>query len=314
MNPRLLLAFLFSATFCVALHAQELDIYDLNDFVDPRILGAVPAPHGQLKCPCDPFLISQLMAGGVANYIDVLRVTDSGASFVHLATSYYRGPWQGNWKVTQLNREGFGSDHPALRSNTSAATPQNKNTLQLARYFAIGPHGSPSIIRMEATWTLVQYRQAAPVNGEFTFASRHENEFGFEGDIPWHLGHFPLITSLVYVGRSGLRSASHPDSEFAEKRVTLLQRAPRVSLGYWSFDTAVAVGSVNAGHWSDLMVQPSLHITSPTIPRLNMRVNFRYAPQVGRLRPPIRGEKPRSETANQFAIFIDRALFARRFH
>jgi len=297
---------------CAALQAQELDIYDIDDFVDPRIFGAVAAPHGRINCPCDPFLVSRLMAGGVANYVDVLRVTDSGASFVHLATSYYRGPWQANWKVTQLNREGFGSDHPALRSNTSAATPQNKNTLQLARYLAVGPHGSPSIIRMEATFTFAQYRQAAPVNGQFTFASRHEHEFGFEGDIPWRLGRFPMITSLVYVGRSGVRDVSHPETEFAEQRVTFLQRAPRFSAGYWSFDTAVAVGSVNAGHWSDLMVQPSLHITSPTI--LNMRVNIRYAPQVGRLRPPIRGEKPRSETANQFAIFIDWALFARRFH
>jgi hypothetical protein len=312
MKNRFALALVIAASLCAGAQAQELDIYDLNDFVDPRMLGAVAAPHGQLNCPCDPFLVSRLMAGGVANYVDVLRVTDSGASFVHLATSYYRGPWQVNWKSTQLNREDFGSE-PTPRFSSSAATPQNKNTFQLGRYFAVGSHGAPSIIRMEATWTLVQYRQATPVNGQFSFASRHENEVGFEADIPWHLGRFPLITSLVGVGRFGKLNVADPNS-FAARRVTLLQRAPRFSLGYWSFDPAIAVGSVNAGHWSDLMVQPSLHVVSPTIPGLNMRVNFRYAPQIGRLRRPARGESPRSETANQFAIFIDRAIFARRFH
>jgi hypothetical protein len=62
------------------------------------------------------------------------------------------------------------------------------------------------------------------------------------------------------------------------------------------------------------MVQPSLHLVSPEIPRLNMRVNIRYAPQIGRIRAPLRGETPHSETSNQFAIFIDRAVFAHRFH
>jgi hypothetical protein len=313
MRRRLALA-VFVAALCAQLQAQELDIYDLNDFVDPRQLGAVPAPHGRLNCrPCNPFLVSRLIAGGVANYVDVLRVTDSGASFLHLATSYYRGPWQANWKITQLNREEFGSD-PTLRFSSSAATPQDKNTLQLARYFAVGPRGSPSIIRMEATWTNVHYRQAAPVNGKFSYASRHENELGFEADIPWRLGHFPLISSLVYVGRSGLRNVGHADSAFAERRVTILQRLPRLSAGDWSLDPAIAVGSVNAGRWSDLMTQPSLHIVSPAIPGLNMRVNFRYAPQIGRLRRAAPGESQRSETANQFAIFVDRAIFARRFH
>ena len=307
------LAVVVAAFLCAGLQAQELDIYDLNDFVDPRLLGAVAAPRGQLKCPCDSLLVSRFIAGAAANYVDVFRVTDRGASFVHLATSYYRGPWQANWKVTQLNREDYGSA-PTARFSSSAATPENKNTLQLARYFAVGPSGSPSIIRMEATWTFAHYRQAAPREGEFSYASRDENEFGFEADLPWHAGRYPLVTSLVYVGRSGLLSASHSDSAFAQRRVTLLQRAPRLSAGSWSFDTALAVGSVDTARWSDLMVQPSVHVISPTIRGLNMRVNFRYAPQVGRLRPPARGEKPHSETANQFAIFIDRAVFGKRFH
>lgn len=326
---RRLVALLFAAAFCAQVGAQELDIYDLNDFVDPRQLGAVVGSHGRLNCPCDPFLVSRLVAGGAVNYLDVFRATDASASFIHVANSYYRGPWQANWKITQLNREGNepdarsdrvrrgGSDDRAYgnsSNSSSSATPLNKNTVQLARYFAVGRQASPSIIRLEATWTSVEYRQAAPTAaGEFSFASRRENEVGFEGDIPWRVGRFPLITSLVYVGRYGRLSAAHPDSQFGHRRVTLLQRLPRLSVRNWSLDPAIALGSVDTGRWSDLMVQPSLHVTSPEIPRLNTRVHIRYAPQIGRLRPPARGETQQSEIANQFTIFIDRAIFTRRF-
>jgi hypothetical protein len=314
MKTSFALLLLLASALCASMQAQELDIYDIDDFVDPRQLGAVVGPYGRLTCPCDRFLVSRLMGGGVANYIDVFRPTAADATFIHLATSYYRGPWQANWKLTRLSREDFLSDERPIRETDITRTPQHKSTLQLARYLAFGPAASATVIRMEATWTALQYQHRAidPATGGVEVDRRYEHEVGFEGDIPWRIGGLPLITSLVYVGR--FRPANEVNT-LAHRRVTLLQRAPRLSVGRWSLDTAVAVGSVNAdGNWSDLMVQPSLHVVSPTIPGVNMRVNIRYAPAFGGLAPPPRGQQRQSPNTNQFAIFIDRAMFANRFH
>jgi hypothetical protein len=283
----------------ISMQAQELDIYDINDFVDPRELSG------------DSFLISRAIAGGVTSYLDVFRPTNSDVMVGHLATNYYFGSWQANWKHTRLNREDFGPGQLQVQRNSSQI-PENKNTLQLARYFSVGRAAAPTIIRLEATWTRADYRQrfrnsAGVAIGDFR--SRFENEVSFEGDIPWRVGRFPVVTSLVYVGRF-----KSTNDDGGTRRVTLLQRAPRLSLGRWSLDSAVALGSVHANNkWNGVLVQPSLHVISPTIPGVNVRVHFKYAPAIGRLGPPPIGEKPQSRTENQFSIFIDRTLFAKLF-
>jgi hypothetical protein len=338
MRVRLSLAILFVIAASANVHAQELDVYDVNDFVDPRALGAVTGPHGRLTCPCDSFLVSRLIAGGVSDYMDVFRPTDSDASFLHLATSYYRGPWQLNWKWTQLQQEDFfphkassvvvtpvppGTNTTPLRrtplngnevfhfgtSVLYSPTPNDRNTMQLARYFTV----ASSIIRMEATWTRTEYRDLVRTtnSAKTDIVSRYKNELGFEGDIPWRVGRFPLITSLTYEGRSTPADRSGA----ASRRVTLLQRVPRISFHRWSLDSAVAVGSVRGGgRLSNVVVQPSLHLVSPTIPFVDVRLNIRYAPAIGGLRPAPSRKNAQSETVNQLAVFIDRAVFAKRFH
>ena len=309
MRIAFVLVLICAAFSGIPMLAQELDLYDINDFVDPRELGARAESRGRLLCPCDSFLVSRVVTGGATSYLDVFRPTNSDATFLHLATSYYRGAWQANWKHTQLNREDLGPGHSEVQRG-SVPVPDNKNILQLARYFAVGRGASASIIRIEASWTRAEYRQQPrDANGPFgDFHSRFENEFGFEGDIPWRIGRFPIVTSLVYVGRSGIPGGA------GIRRVTLLQRAPRVSLGSWSLDTAVAVGSVHADNrWHGALIQPSLHLISPTIPGANVRVHIKYAPAYGELGPPPAGERRHSKLENQFSIFIDRTLFAKLF-
>ena len=317
MRTALAFALLSALLPILPMQAQELDIYDINDFVDPRDLGK------------DSFLVSRIIVGGVTRYLDVFRPTNSDVAFGHLATSYYRGSWQANWKHTRITTNNFpdvfdrnssevepnGAFPGPGRGFAFSPTPENKNTLQLARYFAVGRAASPSIIRIEATWTSVEYRHLLPNPGEQSsdFHSRFENEVGFEGDIPWRVGRFPVVTSLVYVGR--FKTSHTTAADPPTRRATLLQRAPRISLGRWSIDTAVALGSVHAdSRWHDLLIQPSLHVTSPTIPGVDVRVHFKYAPAIGELGPPPPGETKQSRTVNQISVFMERTVFAKRIH
>ena len=43
--------------------AQEFTIFDLDDFVDPRDLGATVGSDGSLTCPCTTLIIARGMAG-----------------------------------------------------------------------------------------------------------------------------------------------------------------------------------------------------------------------------------------------------------
>jgi len=319
MKP--VLVFLCLVAIAVPAGAQELDIFDINDFVDPRELGARAEGRGRLRCPCDPFFISRAMAGGVTRYVDVLRPTNTDVTFLHLATSYYRGPWQFNWKHTRLNADDFGLNDAAVA--VSLVTPENKNTVQAARYFAFGSGDSALIGRAELTWTMVEYRQERrvrdvrefpeepplPVDG---YESRYQNELGLEADIPWRLGRIPLVTSAVYVGRFRSRNISEA---LTLQRATLLQRLPRLTMGRWSLDPSIAVGTViSSARLGRMSILPSLHLISPTIPRADIRFHLRYAPSIERRRIMQAGDDPVEwSTASQIALFIDRAVYAKRF-
>lgn len=303
-----------------ALQAQELDIFDANDFVDPRDLGATITPRGGIACPCNRFLVSRLFTGGATNYVDQLRPTDADVLFAHLATSYYTGRWQFNFKFSHLEdltNEGS--------TGTFTELPQRKATLQLGRYYTFGRlGGNPTMLRAQLTWSRVEYRRltAATSTRASEYATVNNSELGVEVDVRVRR----LSGSFVYVDDNppGHRHGGGvPDHR---KRLSFIHRLPRYTVGNFGIDASIAAGAyyfkgpefVTTGNrapeisWTRVTVFPSLEVTSPAIPKLDVRVHFRYEPSVQQI-PQLRFQEASWQVTHQFGIFIDRAIFAKAF-
>jgi len=103
--------------------AQELDIFELSDFMDPRLRGAAFDKSGfaAIEHGSD-FKIVRAVAGGVKNYDWRTRPSGRDVSFLHIVASHYSGLMQGNVKVTALGTPG------------DATLPRYRLTTQIARY------------------------------------------------------------------------------------------------------------------------------------------------------------------------------------
>jgi hypothetical protein len=92
-------ALLFTAA---SLSAQEFDVFDLNDFVDPRLHGAVYDHHGKLTDRGDVFRLVRIATGGISDYAWRSTPTHDNVGFLHVVASEYRGNLQANLKATFL--------------------------------------------------------------------------------------------------------------------------------------------------------------------------------------------------------------------
>jgi hypothetical protein len=318
MRRALFIALLLAASMA---QAQELDIFDINDFVDPRDLGATITPRGWLACPCQRLLVSRLMAGGVADYVDVLRPTNADLLFAHLATSYYTGRWQLNFKATRFDSSGVGGEVPAW-----------KYGVQAGRYFTMGGGNNPATLRAQVNASKTEYRrQLGPTKA---FGSVYDTEIGFEVDTSVSILGRPFVTSLVFLQdrpAGELRDGSPP---FERRRLTLLHRLPRLTLAGMKIDASIAGGMYqfkfpapastpnvtpdaylnkpSPTRWAKATVLPALELTTPSIPKLDLRFHVRYEPIVQQMPRNAAGGQG-WQTTQQIALFIDRAVFAKSF-
>ena len=116
-----LLLFLFAGA---AAQAQELDVFDPNDFIDPRERGAVFRPGGLgVTDPGAPFSLVRLYGGRVTDYQYRNASTDADLSFVHATASRYWGDHQLNLKLTSFH------------ADDDAQLPTLRGTVQFGRYF-----------------------------------------------------------------------------------------------------------------------------------------------------------------------------------
>jgi hypothetical protein len=117
---------LLSCAFVLAgaAQAQEFDIFDENDFLDPRIRGAEFRSDGRrVRDPGTDFQILRMSTGGISNYTWRSEPTNANVGFLHLTHSIYRGGYQANFKLT------------TLQAGSRAALPRYRATTQFARYF-----------------------------------------------------------------------------------------------------------------------------------------------------------------------------------
>jgi hypothetical protein len=131
MMRRALLA--LALLVAAAARAQEFDVFDFNDFVDPRLHGVIFKNNGvQGRDNGDWLTITRLTSGGIANYEWRNNPTGARVVFANLVTSSYLGLTQANFKVTTL--------HDFDGDNGRSFLPRYRFTTQLARYFVINSH------------------------------------------------------------------------------------------------------------------------------------------------------------------------------
>lgn len=147
---------------------QELDVLELDDYIDPRDLAEVVEETGEPR-----FLASRLFVGVDNNY--QFRDTFSGATagLVHAVTALYVSHWQVNLKLTGFGADSRG-DIPYFRART-----------QLARYLV--SDGRNEAVRTQLSWTMddrrgrkVQHEIAADVDFSFDIPRLHH---GFTGGV-----------------------------------------------------------------------------------------------------------------------------------
>ena len=300
--------------YAIAACAQELDVFDVNDFVDPRNLGATLTPNGALACPCHRALVATMIGGGVHDYVDVLRPTSADVLFAHVAASYYAGLWQVNLKTTGFEKT------TALSDRITGEVPNRKYSLQLGHYYTFGRR-DPPVLRAQLNYSGIEYRRPD---------SAWDRELGAEVDISFRR----FAGSLVYLDDQPPGHGHGGALPHHRKRLGFNHRLPRWTVGGVAIDVAVAAGVYQypsqstqpqstppivispppvplfgpmiTTNLTKLTIFPTLEITSPSIPKLDVRVHARYAPSVQRI--------PGSwQTSNQIGLFIDRVVLAKTF-
>jgi hypothetical protein len=308
---RALFVFLFALAAALSAAAQELTIFDISDFVDPRELGA--SPHwGGFSCPCTSMLIGRALAGYDHDFADVHESQGDDAYFGSLAMSYYHGEWQVNVKGTDL----FAADGIGQRRGNAGdlGLPRQTVALQLAHYQPIGSAVHPiGVTRIEvstrATRVSTNELQIKQQQAFTTTSHRVAYDFGIEFDTQFKPFGHSLEGSLTYTMLSG----DHPDLRGAVNRGRLayLQRFPRIKLipgRKITLDLAVSAGFTGRGLHAASLDHVNIHPTAQLAIPIGLGetfFNITYGPTYRRL-----GRQYES-SINEIAFFVDRALFAR---
>jgi hypothetical protein len=106
-----------------AAFAQELDIFEITDFMDPRLRGLEfdNAGRDAIEHGSD-FKIVRAVAGAARDYDWRTKPTGRDVQFVHITGSYYSGLMQGSIRLTTLN------------TPSDSSLPHYRLTTEVARY------------------------------------------------------------------------------------------------------------------------------------------------------------------------------------
>ena len=291
------MAALLVITLAAAAHGQEFDIFDANDFLDPREHGAVfrkDSPFG-LSEAGEPFTVMRVFFGRIANDYQWRNVpTGAESNFAHLVTTFYRGDKQLTAKLT------------SFQGDDDAKLPQYRGTLQFGQYFV-----TADAIRKESTewWEAVDLGAEAGKDDDVRVVGRYLVTAGLEHN-PYDDGRQFLyeygFESTGYV-RKGKRAVSGSfvwthrivSKDKSIDRLTYYYRVgDRTYLnGRFRWNAYLGVGGErNDGwHWGATRVVLTGAIE---IPALRTGLNIAYAPTY----VPGRGTR---NTYHEVAVFLD---------
>ncbi len=270
--------------------AQEFDIFELSDFVDPRVRGAAFAPDGWRTAQSgNPFLVSRISLGAISDYYWRTTPTGANVGVLHKTTSLYWGANQLNLKLTHLKTR-----------NENALLPTNRGVIQFARYTARpdrsaqAKDGPPAVIVSRYLFGMAM--EESPDVLENSEGHRAMNyELAAELDVRLPLTDF--LGTVSYVKRFAGEGQS-------TERVAYVYHTGHREYRQVAVDMNLAVGAekTNGWRWGD--VRPIVHLRVP-IDKVGTVLHAAYAPTVS--------FEGGFEVRHEVALFLDRAIFARVF-
>jgi len=282
-----LLLFLFAGA---AAQAQELDIFDPNDFIDPRERGAVFRPGGLgVTDPGAPFSLVRLYGGRVTDYQYRNASTDADLSFVHATASRYWGDHQLNLKLTSFH------------ADDDAQLPTLRGTVQFGRYFGQyfrlrreGIDAAKEEQRIAARVLFTWSTERSPFEGR----DEYNHEFGMETDIRLPLPRGRKIDgSIIWMRRRINRD------EYVDRLSGLYRVRERLrSNGRLHFNADVGFGAERSAGWHCCLAR-AVMTARFVIPRIDTGLNVAYAPTFS---PAGNGRR----THHEISVYLDQTLFA----
>ena len=288
---------LFALLFLVAMTArgQQFEIFDLSDFIDPRLHGGELQPKTTNETPRgfsggSSVTITRLTTGAVANYWFLDRGSDANVAFTTLASSYYHEDNQFNASISFMN------------SNGDQRLPRWRGT------FGYGAYEGEPYKGDESTLELSRFLVSLTVD------RLQQNVFSDERAVlpPTPVGK-STSTSYEAVMQTDISiPAIHDEPSFGV--VTLALRFGGVKaqrFGYLDhtahfgstvrLNVDVGFGVEHSSHWT-IGLRPALR-ASVTVPLLRADIHAVYAPY-GTLGAGRHG-------GNEFALFLDKIVTAR---
>ncbi|HEV7485929.1 MAG TPA: hypothetical protein VGQ65_09620 [Thermoanaerobaculia bacterium] len=287
--------------------AQQRPIFDPDDAVDPR------SRDGAL-------FISNLIAGGASGFVDDYRFLHQNASFLTLANSFYAGPIQIDYKHSEV----FAKDRPVSACFCSgkpiyfptppspdaipaAPPPGRKETMQFAWYHTAGGGlAEPPVMlryRISWSWQPIETDVTAIATGEKSRVSGRERSLGVDADTYVHIGSHDVWGSLLYART--VRTGTTDNR--SQNEIAYLSRFPGRAVGPLLVRATLTVGAVTGRGAS------GLNIINPAFeafwhhPGTDVNFHLIWSPLAAR------SGAEGWQTHHQIALFVDRALYVKRF-
>jgi hypothetical protein len=302
------LALLLGATAA----AQPRDIFDPDDFLDPRELEGT-------------FFISRLAAGRVWSYVDDFRPSGQDITFLYLTNSLYWNDMQFDYKHSEVQAENDPPDvilcgcsnrenpiyfptPPPADAAPNPPAPGAKDTFQVARYFPWGTSadGVPIMLRSRLSYITqaIDTEVTSAATGEKSRLSGREQSFVLDTDTHFRIGERDFFGSLRV--STTTRSGTTEDRSYTE--VAYKSIPPAISWNNVLFrGTLTVAGITNRGG-------PVLNAINPAVEVFwhdhHTRINFHFvvSPQITH-----GGSGGGWNTTTQFAVFVHRGLYLKIF-
>jgi hypothetical protein len=305
------LALVIVVVIAASAAAQQRPIFDPDDFLDPRTRG--PA-----------VFISRLVLGVARNSIDDYRPLHQDAGFLHLTSSFYWSAFQFDYDHTEMRGETsngparvqmcpcvppiYFPTPPPLDATPAAPLPGPKDTLLFGWYHTVGagPAQPPVMLRYRLRWSRQKVDTIATLLDTKEIAQRlsgHEQSIGIEADTLIHVGGHALFGSLTFA-RTTRRGTT---DDRTQNDLAYTARFPALPVKGALFRATVTVGGISGrgatglnlvnpafeAFWHDWTTQANVHLV--------------WSPLT------TRSGTGGWETHHQIALFIDRALYVKRF-
>lgn len=282
-------------TICsLALHAQENDIFDPADFVDPRVRGTV-FREGRfgVEEPGQTFSLLRIYGGRVSDYQWRNADTNADLSFIHVTSNLYHGAKQLNLKFT------------SFRADDDANIPSYRGTVQFGRYFlsdriAMPDAKDPRISgRVLFTWSI---EDNPFIDASSTRRDDYNHEFGVQADVRLPLPRLAPADSID--GSFIFMRRRIAEGNYVDRMTYLYRFRQRMrSNGRLRLNATLGVGAERNDGWHCCVSRAVLTATF-VVPRLNTGINVAFAPTYSS------ATEGRRQTHNELAIYLDKTALA----